>query len=101
MNPRLAVLTSFLIAELNEFWCGVKLCVSSIEQNVKCALLCRSCYLPAGRKVCGFLSYNARLGCSKCLKEFSGPVGSQNFSGFDRSKWALRSDENIERTLTY
>ena len=82
-----------LVAELNEFWCGVKLRVSSIEQNVKCALLCISCDLPAGRKVCGFLSYNARLGCSKCLKEFSGPVGNKNLSGFDRSKWASRSDE--------
>ena len=29
-----------------------------------------SCDIPAARKVCGFLSHAARLGCSKCLKIF-------------------------------
>ena len=26
--------------------------------------------LPAGRKLCGFLSYKAHYGCSRCLKFF-------------------------------
>lgn len=38
-----------------------------------------------------FLSYNARYGCSRCLKPFEGSVGNQNFSGFDRRLWQNRS----------
>lgn len=83
--------------ELLQFWTGEKLQIFTssgvIEGIVKCALLCVSCDLPAGRKGCGFLSYTARLGCSQCLKEFPGSVSDQrNYSGFDKSKWARRSD---------
>ena len=48
-----------------------------------------------------FLSYTARLGCSRCLKEFTGRVGERrDFSGFDRSKWTPRDGhlETIEST---
>ena len=41
--------------------------------------------------MCGFLGHNARLGCSHCWTEFSGTVGSMDFSGFDREQWCLRS----------
>ncbi len=49
-----------------------------------------ACDLPAGRKICGFLSHaaRARLGCSKCYnalsvtKNFPGSVGSMDYSGF-------------------
>ena len=58
---------------------------------VRCALLCVSCDLPAGRKVCGFLGHGAHIGCSRCLKRFSGGIGAMDFSGFDRENWALRS----------
>ena len=34
---------------------------------------------------------NARLGCSRCLKEFLGGIGSKNYSGFDRQKWERRT----------
>lgn len=64
-----------LIDELLLFWNGsgvsMKIAVpsgSNIEKKVKCALLCVSCDLPAIRKTCGFLSYSAALGCSKCKK---------------------------------
>lgn len=71
-----------LVTELMEFWVGTKLQIhtssGTIEEMVKCALLCISCDLPAGRKVCVFLSHTARLGCSRFLKEFPGTVGSQN-----------------------
>ena len=88
-----------LVHELLQFWSGEKLqiCTSSgvIEEIVKCALLCVSCDLPAGRKACGFLSYTARLGCPQCLKEFPVSVSDQrNYSGFDRSKWPHRSDDD-------
>ena len=89
--------------ELQQFWSGVKMHVNmsseNIEQTVRCALLCVSCDLPAGRKACGFLSYNARLGCTKCLKEFPGTVGSQDFSGFDRSKWTKRTDDKHRENI--
>lgn len=86
-----------LIDELLHFRSGIKLRVHApsgyIEENVKCALLCISCDLPAGRKSCGFLSHSARLGCSRCLKEFPGGVGSQDYSGFDRQQWSPRTDK--------
>ena len=93
-----------LVHELQQFWSGVKMHVNmsseNIERTVRCALLCVSCDLPAGRKACGFLSYNARLGCTKCLKEFPGTIGSQDFSGFDRSKWTARSDDKHRENIT-
>ena len=50
-------------------------------------------FLGICHQACGFFSYTARLGCSRCLKEFPGSVSDQrNYSGFDRSKWARRSD---------
>ena len=38
--------------------------------NVKVAISV-ACDIPASRKVCGFLSHNASLGCNKCYKNFS------------------------------
>ena len=86
-----------LVQELLDFWSGVPLQIATksgtAEQVIRCALLCVSCDLPAARKACGFLSYTARLGCLRCLKEFSGKVGEErDFSGFDRSKWTPRGD---------
>ena len=85
-----------VVHELLQFWTGVKLpiCTSSgiVEEVVRCALLCVSCDLPAGRKTCGFLSYNAKLGCSRCLKEFPGSIAERNYAGFDRAAWPQRSN---------
>ena len=39
-------------------------------QKFYCCLMSISCDIPAARKVSGFLSHNARMGCSKCKKEF-------------------------------
>ena len=65
----------------------------SEPQLIKGALLCAACDLPAGRKLCGFLSFNAKYGCTRCWEEFSGGVGNLDFSGFDTDKWKLRSLE--------
>ena len=74
-----------------KFWKGIELNVVGLGiMKVRCALLCVACDLPAGRKVCGFLGHNARLGCSRCLKEFRGGVGSMDYSGFERHNWRLR-----------
>ena len=58
---------------------------------VRCALLCVACDLPAGRKVCGFLSH---FGCSRCMKPFPGTVGSMDYSGFVRSEWQSRTNQD-------
>ena len=84
-----------LVEELFEFWVGKHLNThgSSLKKLVKCALLGVACDLPAGRKVCGFLSYNARYGCTRCFKAFEGGVGNQDYSGFNRSSWQRRTPD--------
>ena len=82
-----------LVNELLEFWEGVNLNIDSFGTKcVRCALLCVACDLPAGRKLCGFLSYCARYGCSCCFKSFPGSVGHMDYSGFDRENWPCRSN---------
>ena len=94
MNP--ITLIFFLepfVDELLKFWQGVNMNTngSSSKKMIRCALLCVACDLPAGQKLCGFLSYSASLGCSCCLKRFIGSVGSMDYSGFDRDSWQLRT----------
>ena len=86
-----------LVKELQDFWHGIPLTVqsgvSASEQVlIRCALLCVACDIPAGRKVCGFLSHSAAKGCSKCSKVFSGGVSSMCYAGFDRSHWTPRTN---------
>lgn len=65
-----------------------------VEAIFKCALICLSCDLPAGRKVAGLLGHSANLGCSKCYKKFStGQFGKQDYSGFNRNTWERRTNE--------
>lgn len=83
-------INSFLdpfVEELLKFWNGIDMSVfGNGTKKIGCALLCVACDLPAGRKVCGFLGRNARLGCTRCYKEFSGTVGSMAYSGFERER---------------
>ena len=46
-----------------------------------------------GRSV-DFLGIAQTFGCSKCLKEFPGSIGTKDYSGFDRSEWVARTNEN-------
>ena len=57
--------------------------------TVRVAVSCISCDIPATRKVCGFLSHTANLGCNKCYKNFS------DFSSslYDRSLWIERTGD--------
>ena len=75
-----------LVDELILFLEGVDINVDkgNVKKKVKCVLLGISSDIPAGRKACGFLGHNAHLGCSKCLKKFSGTPGNMDYSGFDR-----------------
>ena len=79
-----------LVYELLELLYGVQMTVYGEKKLriVKAFLIGVSCDMPAGRKVCGFLGHSATLGCNKCLKIFPGPVGSKDYSGFDREQWA-------------
>ena len=75
--------------DLLKLWSGVELNVAAVKcrKQIRCALLCVACDLPAGRKVCGFLGHSAHLGCSRCFKTFTGAVRTMNYSGFDRENW--------------
>ena len=85
-----------LVTELQHFWKGVLLNVRSglftKQVKIRCALLCVACDLPAGHKVCGFMSHSAALGCSKCYKKFPGTISNMCYAGFDRSLWTPRND---------
>lgn len=86
-----------LVKDLKEFWIGTDLYITTTgcHSKVRCAVICCSCDLPAGRKVCGFLAHSAALGCSKCKKRFSA-IGecsiTRDYSGFERSDWELRTN---------
>lgn len=87
--------------DLQLLWEGVELKVPFLNCSkiIRCALMCVSCDLPAGRKLCGFLGHGAHLGCSKCLKKFTGSVGTMDYSGFDREKWKKRGVEHKKFAL--
>ena len=65
-------------------------------------LSCIICDMPATRKVCGFLSYHDRFGCSKCLKEFTKDRldSKPDFSGYDVESWTPRDPEQHKRKAT-
>lgn len=91
-----------LVSELLSLWRGKELNIHghSSKVVVRCALLCAACDLPAGRKLCGFMSYNAHYGCTRCWKKYSGSVGSFDYSGFDRQNWLHRSAEEHRETAS-
>lgn len=82
-----------LVKDLLDLWKGVEMKVLGTMVSVHCAVLCVTSDIPASRKVCGFLGHAAELGCSKCYKKFPGSLGNRNYSGFDRSKWIMRTVE--------
>ena len=96
-EPKLTINTFLqpMVDDLLEFWDGVTLNFPEKGNKcVRCALLCMSCDLPAGRKTCGFLGHTAHLCCAKCNKVFTGGFGQSNYSGFDRKNWTWRSNES-------
>lgn len=87
-----------LVEDLKQFWDGVELnvCTTTTVQKrkVRCAILCCSCDLPAGRKLCGFMGHSAHLGSSKCKKYFPSIEGERklDYSGFQRAEWIPRTN---------
>lgn len=92
-----------LVDELLQLWNGVKLSIQiascCTEEIVRCAILCVSCDIPAGRKTCGFLGHTAKLGCSKCLKIFPGAIGNKNYSGFNCEQWEKRNNKQHRKAV--
>ena len=90
-----------LVEELKTLWMpGVKMNTYKYPEGetIRCALLCAAADIPAARKLCGFLSHAANLGCSRCLKEFSGGR-NRDCSGFDRYGWQTRSYKEHMRKI--
>ena len=70
--------------------------------TVRALITCVGSDLPATRKVCGFLSYNAEKGCSKCLKSFPTVSFGQkpDFSGYDCENWEARQlSDHLENAM--
>lgn len=88
-----------LVLELQDAYKGliITTLVDSVEMTVciRAVIGCVTCDIPASRKLCGFLSHAANMGCNKCTKQFpsAGP-GSRNYAGFDRNNWIMRSVES-------
>lgn len=83
-----------LVSDLLDLWKGVDLTLHDGKlANFRCALLGVSCDLPAGRKVCGFLSYMANLGCTRCYQGFSLGFGARQYNNFDRVSWRIRTNQ--------
>jgi hypothetical protein len=63
-----------MVDELQQLWQGVSMFSFAAQFNVqvRAALLCVACDIPATRKVAGFVSHNATRGCNKCLKQCRG-----------------------------
>jgi hypothetical protein len=89
------------VTELQALWKGVRLksCLSRFPLTFRAAVMCTSSDIPATRKLCGFKSHSAVLGCSRCMKEFPGNFGEKrNYSGFDRAAWKPRTN-NEHRSM--
>uniref|UniRef100_A0A7M5X7A9 Transposase domain-containing protein n=2 Tax=Clytia hemisphaerica TaxID=252671 RepID=A0A7M5X7A9_9CNID len=90
-----------LVDDLLTLWQGDMFEEKESRAMYKFALCCVSSDLPATRKLCGFVSYNAKQGCSKCFKQFEhdGPVGTTktDYSGFDEENWTERDPKEHVR----
>ena len=88
------------VDELKALWKGVKIkaSLSRFALTFRAAVLCVSSDVPATRKICGFKGHSAQLGCSRCLKKFLGGFGEKrDYSGFNRSSWKPRTNEEHRR----
>ena len=70
-EPKL-VMNSYLsplVEELKQGWKGFSVLTSEgVQVNIRVALSCIACDIPATRKVCGFIGHHASLACNKCFQ---------------------------------
>ena len=86
-----------LVEDLQKLWTnGIEVlppdCAHSV--NIKAALICSACDIPACRKVLGFCGHMSKRGCSKCTKEFryDTALDKIDFGGFNSCP--LRTEED-------
>jgi len=83
------------MTELKSFWSGIYLKEHGLDKKYRIALISVSSDLPATRKCCGFLSFHALKGCSKCFKTFPRNFGERaDFSGYEIDEWEPRNKED-------
>ena len=84
-----------LVDELNLLWHGKEMTVYgfSSKQIVRCALLSAACDLPAGRKLCGFLSF---WGVLDVGRNFLGVLGTRIFLGLTETVGNLELQNSTE-----
>ena len=69
--------------EMLELWNEPRAHLES-DTLVRCAVICFSCDLPAGRSICGFMGVNAINGCSRCKKDMRKRVMTENKDYFQK-----------------
>lgn len=101
-EPKLNTFLEPVVTELKCLWRGIKLLsnMTPVPITFVAALLCVASDVPATRKLCGFKSHAANLGCSKCKKSFSGGIGNKDYSGFNRQSWTPRTKSSHNRYST-
>ena len=71
-----------LVQEIQEFWNpSVRLLTGEsprFKLQLRLALMCGACDIPAARKVCDFMGHSANLGCSRRLKPFPSPSNNRS-----------------------
>ena len=84
-----------IVSDLNKLFNGVMMKNPTSLSTVRAVLSCCVCDMPATRKLCGFLSFHAKMGCSKCMKQFPrfSSINKSDFSGFDVENWNDRQCE--------
>ena len=61
------------------------------KQQYRAAPLCLSSDIPASHKTGGLLGHMVKMGCSKCLKEFTRTIDKKvDYSGFYCDQWLPR-----------
>ena len=90
-----------LVEELKVFWNqGIVLKSHKFPggKRVRVALLAVNSDVPAAKKICGFWSHSANIGCSRCLKQFGGGE-TRKVGGFERQLWEPRSHAQHMRVI--
>ena len=84
-----------IVSDLNKLFNGVMMKNPTSLSTVRAVLSCCVCDMPATPKLCGFLSFHAKMGCSKSMKQFPrfSSINKSDFSGFDVENWNDRQCE--------
>ena len=89
-----------LVNDLNLLFHGITFTTPNSplgSSTIRAMLTCICSDLPATRKLCGFLSHSASLGCSKCLKSFPSVGDKLDYSGFDCAMWKVRNSDDHKK----